>query len=364
MQMRGSGTKAIQGWAAAALLVLTALPAAAQTTAGGVAGSVHDEQGAAIPGATATLTSDTRGTVLSAAMNRSGEFVFATVPPDTYTLSVKADGFKSVERRNVVVNANDKLSVGTLVLTLGGVTETVSVSAETTPLQTQSAERSYAVEGQVIQNVAMNGRDFFGFAFLAPGVVVNGQPTPTGQASNNMSANGQRPSTNNVTIDGVTDIDTGNNGGPMVAISLDSIQEFKILTSNYQAEYGRSVGAQVSAVTKSGGRDFHGSAYALRRNSDMNANTWLNNKNTPATPVPPLENRDLGYTLGGPIYIPGKFNTEKNKLFFFLSQEYQHRLNAQISPQRVRVPTALERAGDFSQTRDSAGALFPYIRDY
>src|SRR4029079_6635495 len=102
MQMRGSGTKAIQRWAAAALLVLTALPAAAQTTAGGVTGSVHDEQGAAITGATATLTSDTRGTVLTAAMNRSGDFVFATVPPDTYTLSVKADGFKSVERRNVV----------------------------------------------------------------------------------------------------------------------------------------------------------------------------------------------------------------------------------------------------------------------
>jgi hypothetical protein len=102
--------------------VLSALPAAAQTTAGGVSGTVHDEQGAAIPGATATLISNTRGTVLTAAINRSGDFVFATVPPDTYTLSVKADGFKAVERKNVVVNANDKLSLGTLVLTLGGVT--------------------------------------------------------------------------------------------------------------------------------------------------------------------------------------------------------------------------------------------------
>jgi len=362
--MRGSWTKAIQRWGAAVLLVLSALPAAAQTTSGGVSGTVHDDQGAVIPGATATLTSNTRGTVLNAGVNRTGDFVFPTVQPDTYTLNVKADGFKAVERKNVVVNANDKLSLGTITLALGTVSETVSVTAEAPPLQTQSAERSYAIEGQVVQNVAVNGRDFFGLAWLAPGVVVNGQSTPTGQQSQAMSANGQRPSTNNVQIDGVTDIDTGNNGGPMVAISLDSIQEFKILTSNYQAEYGRSVGAQVSAVTKSGGRDFHGSAYALRRNSDSNANTWINNHNNPVTPVPPLENRDLGYTLGGPIYIPGKFNTDKNKLFFFLSQEYQHRLNAQIVPQRVRVPTAAERAGDFSQTRDSAGALFPYIRDY
>ena len=119
--MRGSGTKAIRRWAAAALLVLSALPAAAQTTAGGVSGTVHDEQGAVIPGATATLTSNTRGTVLTAAINRSGDFVFATVPPDTYMLSVRADGFKAVERKNVVVNANDKLSLGTLTLTLGGV---------------------------------------------------------------------------------------------------------------------------------------------------------------------------------------------------------------------------------------------------
>lgn len=363
--MRGSWTKAaIRSLGAVALIAMSALPAAAQTTSGDVGGTVHDQQGAALPLATVTLTSNTRGTVLNAAANKTGDFVFTSVQPDTYTLSVKADGFKSVERKNIVVNANDHLALGTIALELGAVTETVSVTAEATPLQTQSAERSYAVEGQVVQNVAVNGRDFFGLAFLAPGVVVNGASNSTGMQSQNMSANGQRPSTNNVTLDGVTDIDTGNNGGPMVAISLDSIQEFKILTSDYQAEYGRSVGAQVSAVTKSGGRDFHGSAYAFRRNSDANSNTWLNNHNNPVTPVPPLDNRDLGYTLGGPIFIPGKFNTDKSKLFFFLSQEYEHRLNAQIVPQRVRVPTALERAGDFSQTRDNAGNLFPYIRDY
>src|SRR5207247_4571563 len=231
--MSGSWTKtAIQRWGAVALIAASALPAAAQTTSGGVTGTVQDQQGAASLGATVTLTSNTRGNVLVASVNRTGDFTFPPVSPDTYTLAVKADGFKTVERKNVVVHANDKLSVGIITLDLGGVTETVSVSAESTPLQTQSAERSYAIEGQVVQNVAVNGRDFFGLAFLAPGVVVNNQPTPTGQASNNMSANGQRPSTNNVQIDGVTDIDTGNKGGPMVANSPDSTKELQTTTTN------------------------------------------------------------------------------------------------------------------------------------
>ena len=178
-----------------------------------------------------------------------------------------------------------------------------------------------------------------------------------------MSANGQRTNSNNVQIDGITDMDTGNNGGPMVALSLDSVQEVKLLTSNYQAEYGRSAGAQLTAVTKSGGREFHGSAYWFRRKDDLNANTWINNRNTPVTPVPKLDQRDLGYTIGGPVMIPGK-SSDKSRLFFFFSQEFQHRLNPQTTPQRVRVPTALERQGDFSQTRDSSGNLFPYVRDY
>jgi hypothetical protein len=149
----------------------------------------------------------------------------------------------------------------------------------------------------------------------------------------------------------------------MVEVSLDSIQEVKVLTSNYQAEYGRSAGAQISAVTKSGGRAFHGSGYWFRRNDDLNANTWINNRNTPKTPVPPLNHRDVGYTIGGPVLLPG-WNADRTKLFFFWSQEYQSRLSPQTTPVRVRVPTDLERQGDFSQTRDNAGTLFPFIRDY
>jgi hypothetical protein len=347
--------------ALACLLMLPAI-AAAQITSASVSGAVRDSQGAVIPGATVTLTSAARGTVLVATSTVEGDFVFAAVDADTYTLRVAMDGFKTVERIGIVVHPGDRVSVGTVAIEVGAVAETVTVSARATELQTESAERSYAVEGKAVQNIAVNGRSFFGLAFLAPGVVTT-QATPTGDSAT-MSANGQRMNSNNVQVDGITDMDTGNNGGPMVAVSLDSVQEVKVLTSNYQAEYGRSAGAQISAVTKSGGRDFHGSAYWFRRRDDFNANTWINNRNAPKTPTPLLDQRDLGYTIGGPVVLPGGFNTERNRLFFFWSQEYQKRRNPQTTPQRVRVPTALERQGDFSQTRDNAGNLFPYIRDY
>ncbi len=258
-QLAGGFIRAITAFA---LIAISALPLAAQSTSGTVSGSVKDPQGAAVPTAVVTLTSGLRGTVLTATVNSKGEFVFASVLPKTYTLLAKADGFKPAERTKVVVNASDRLSLGGITLELGGVQETVSVTADAAVLQTATAERSFAVTGDSMQKLAVNGRGFFNMAFLAPGVVVNGQPTTANQESQAMSANGQRPSTNNVTLDGVTDVDTGNNGGPMVAVSTDSVQEVKILTSNYQAEYGRSAGAQIMAVTKRGTRDFHGSAYA------------------------------------------------------------------------------------------------------
>src|SRR5512136_1389842 len=126
-----------------------------------------------------------------------------------------------------------------------------------------------------------------------------------------------------MTIDGVANIDTGNNGGNMVQTNLDAIAEFKMLTSSYQAEYGRAVGGQVQVVTKSGGRDFAGSAYWYGRRSDWNANTWTNNRD--GIPKPETSRNDFGYTLGGPVYVPGRFNEDKTKLFFFWSQEFQRR---------------------------------------
>jgi hypothetical protein len=318
-----------------ALLLMLALSAvarqaAAQITSGSVTGSIRDSQGGVIPGASVILVSAARGTSLEVTSNEQGDFAFPIVEAETYVLRVGLAGFKTLTRPGIIVHAGDRVSLGVVTIEVGEIAETVTVLADSPQLQVRTAERSFAVEGQAVQNIAVNGRGFLNLALLAPGVVSTATP---GQApgAHTLSANGQRTNSNNVQIDGVTDMDTGNNGGPMVEVSLDSIQEVKVLTSNYQAEYGRSAGAQISAVTKSGGRAFHGSGYWFRRNDDLNANTWINNRNTPKTPVPPLDHRDVGYTIGGPVLLPGS-NADRTKLFFFWSQEYQSRLTRRRRP--------------------------------
>lgn len=347
------------------LILLPSLPAAAQSTSGSIAGTVTDPQQAAVPVATVTVSDEAKSFSQTVTTDREGRFVFPALPPSTYTLTIEAPGFKKVQRPGVVLVANDKLTLGDLMLEVGVASETVTVTAEATLVQAESAERSYAIQGEIVRNIAVNGRSFTALASIAPGLVSTTN-TGTPESITNISANGLRTSANNIQIDGVATVDTGNNG-QMFAVNLDAISEFKVLTSNYQAEYGRSAGAQISAVTRSGTREFHGSFYAFRRHDGMNANTWLNNRDsTPANRInkPRLDQRDIGYTLGGPIYIPNFFNRDRQKLFFFFNQEHQKRLTPPTSLTRVTVPTALERIGDFSKTVDNGGQPFPYIQDY
>ncbi|HKQ90942.1 MAG TPA: TonB-dependent receptor [Blastocatellia bacterium] len=344
--------------------------AAAQTTSGSIVGTITDPSQAAISNATVKITDESRSFTLSGTTDGEGRFVFPQVPPGTYKLSIEATGFKKLERTGILLVANDRLTLGDIVVQVGATSETVTVVAEATLLQAESAERSYAVQGEVVRNIAVNGRNFAQLASVAAGLVTT---SSNGVADDitQISANGLRTSANNLQIDGVATVDTGNNG-QLVQVTLDAISEFKVLTSNYQAEYGRSAGAQISAVTKSGTKDFHGSFYAFRRHDGMNANTWINNHTASRdaagnlrnfTPKPKLDQRDLGYTIGGPVWIPKIFNENKDKVFFFFNQEYQKRLTPPNGPNRVTVPTALERAGDFSQSVDNAGKLFNFIRD-
>jgi hypothetical protein len=356
---------------AGAMLLAVQAPLLAQTTSASVFGQVKDAQGGVLPGATVTLTSRTQGNVLTATTDGEGRFVFAIVRPDLYSLKVTLQGFKTLERTNVTVSANDKFSAGVLALQVGEVTEEISVLSRVSELQTTSGERSFTLESETIKNIANNGRALFNFANLVPGVLQNGTSgTENGQVSA-FTVNGQRPNSNNMTIDGVANIDTGDNGGNMATTNIDAVAEFKVLTNSYQAEYGRAVGGQLQVVTKSGTQSFHGSGYWYGRRSDWNANTWTNKRAAAPPPVgsgkliekAEASRNDYGYTLGGPIYIPGKFNTDKKQLFFFWSQEYQRRTDPAAS-REGRVPTALERMGDFSKSVDASGNPFPYIRDY
>jgi hypothetical protein len=325
------------------LTVFGVAPAVAQVTTGNVAGSVRDAQGGLVPGATVTLTSATRGTSLEAQTNANGDFVFPNVTGDTYIIKVTLEGFKTLERKNIAVSPGDRVAVGALTLEVGTLSETVTVAGESPVIQASSGERSFTVTTEAVQNLPINTRNWSALTALTPGVVGS---TRLGNAGTQ---------NNTVMMDGVAIMDTGNNG-QMLQTNIDAIAEVKILTSGYQAEYGRSSGMQITAVTKSGSNRFRGSTYDIERNSDWNANSWANQRN--GDPKAVSKQRDWGYTIGGPVGKPGG----SNKLFFFYGHEYRPRTSGG-DIRRFRVPTALERAGDFSQTTDNTGALFNRIYD-
>jgi hypothetical protein len=347
-----------------ALVLATISPAvvAAQTTSASVSGVVQDSQGGILPGVTVTMTSRTQGNTVTAVTDAGGRFVFPIVRPDSYTLRATLEGFKTTERTNVVVNANDKLSTGALTMEIGGVTEEVSVTGRVVELQTTSGERSFTLESETLKDIANNGRAVFNYVTLVPGALSQNRGNTELGSVSGFTVNGQRPNSNNITIDGVANIDTGDNGGNMATTNIDAVAEVKVLTNAYQAEYGRAVGGQLQVVTKSGTQSIRGSGYWYGQRSDWNANTYLNKRETPEVPKPKTSRNDQGYTIGGPVVFPG-FNQEKKKLFFFWSQEFEQRTNPP-SLHQARVPTALERRGDFSQSVDSSGNPFPYVRDY
>jgi len=335
-------------------LVVSAMPAAAQITTGTVVGNVKDSTGGVVPGATVVLISEARGTKsVPAVTNATGDYVFPNLTPDTYTVEVTMDGFRTVRRPGLAVSGGDRVTVPALTLEPGGAAETVNVTSEAPLIQASSGERSFAVSTVQIENLPVNhlGGGFTNFTSFTPGVVASGASA----GGTRLGGVGQ----NNIMMDGISAMDTGNNG-QMLNMNVESIAEVKVLTQGYQAEYGRSSGLQITAVTKSGTNRYRGSAYDIKINSDWNENSWVNEKNGD---VKPVNKRDIyGYSLGGPVGKPGG----SNKLFFFYSHEFRP-TNAAINngnPIRLRVPTALERAGDFSQTLDNNGALFNLIRDH
>jgi hypothetical protein len=354
-----------RGWRPALVtLLFAAYPAFAhaQTTSASVAGIVQDQQGGVLPGVTVTMTSRTQGNTQTAVTDAGGRFAFPIVRPDTYTLHVALQGFRPFERTNLVVNANDKLTVGALTLELGGLAEEVSVTSRVTELQSVSGERSFTLESEALKHIAISGRMVFNLATLVPGTLSQTRGNTELTQISDLTVNGQRPNSNNITIDGVSNIDTGDNGHNMATTNIDAVAEFKILTNAYQAEYGRAAGGQVQVVTKSGTQNLHGSGYWYGRRSEWTANTYLNKRETPEIPKPKTSRNDQGYTVGGPVSIGG-FNRDRKKLFFFWSQEFQRRLDP-ASVRQTQVPTALERRGDFSQSVDSSGNPFPYIKDF
>src|SRR5262245_16531870 len=344
------------------LALLLAVTAFAQTSAS-LSGTVHDSQGGAVVGAKVTLK-DAGGKVqLDTTTNNEGFYTFPIIQPATYTVTIEATGFKKSVQSGVVVNASDRQSTGITVLEVGDISNTVEVTADAAQLQikTESGEQGTAINNQQIQNLAVNGRNYLDLLKLTPGVVVTTNFAVSGPGGfGNIDINGTRTGKNNLTIDGTTNVDTGSNGTQHIALSLDNISEFKLLTSNFQAEYGRSGGGAIQIVTKSGTSQFHGTGYYFHRHEQFNSNSFFNNANGFKSGQPGVLNNprnfyrynQQGYNIGGPVLLPKK--ALKDKLFFFWSQEWQEQLVPQAAKQS-RAPTKDELAGDFSKSRDGNG---------
>ena len=233
-------------------------------------------------------------------------------------------------------------------------------------LQTTSGERSFTLESEALTNIANNGRMLFNFATLVPGALQQGTAGAEIGAADGFTVNGQRPNSNNMTIDGVANIDTGNNGGNMATTNIDAVAEFKILTNAYQAEYGRAVGGQVQVVTKSGSQELPRLGLLVRPALGLERQHLVEQARGTAAvgAVQPAKTsrNDCGYTLGGPIFIPGlQRGQEEAVLLLQPGVPEPHGPGERAAGPRAHRPRA---GGDFSQSVDTSGNPFPYIRDY
>jgi hypothetical protein len=339
-------------------------------SAGAIFGTVKDANGAAVADAAITIADPAKSISQTASTSADGIFVFPQLPPGAYTIRVEKSGFKKVEKSNVILSTGDKLNAGDFVLEIGNVTEAIEIQADAGQLQikSESGERSDLVSGQQLRNIGLNGRNVIDMVKLVPGVISGGPASGSGASTvtnitGSFNINGTRSTQHEYTVDGVTNYNLGNNTGALVSVNPDALEEVKILTSNYQAEYGRSGGGFIALTTRSGTNQYHATGRYFRRHDSLNANTFFNNaRGGQGTFSRPLYRFNFyGWDFGGPVIAPrfgegGKaLWNGKEKLFFFINQEYYSQLVPQLSSVNIRVPTPAERSGDFSQSVDGSG---------
>ncbi|MBI3209744.1 MAG: carboxypeptidase regulatory-like domain-containing protein [Candidatus Solibacter usitatus] len=343
------------------VLIMAAFRMDAQNVAGSIKGSLFDPAASPVPNADLILTHAGTGASTTAKSNAAGLFVFPSVLAGTYRIQIHQPGFRRQEISSIDITAGEIRDLGNITLQLGEVKEAVTVIDTPPAMQLASGEKSGLVSGDQMNELALKGRDFFALVSLLPGVVDDGsvsRETASHGAFAGISINGGRSDNKNFTVDGIGALDTGSNNTVHYEPNMDSIAEVKVLTSNYQAEYGRSAAGLISVVTKGGGQKFHGSGWFNYRHEQFNANSFFRNRT--GLIKPPYRYRIGGYSIGGPIYIPNKFNSGKSRLFFFASQEFT-RQKVDSGAQFRLMPSELERAGNFSRTLDTNGRLVPII---
>ena len=346
------GNRTITTWAL--LLVLAVGRLIAQTGGtGSILGSVVDSTGAVIPKATVSVTNTATAVRSKATTTSAGDYTVLSLIPGQYTVVAEAPGFAKEEITGVTLVVAQQARVN-LVLKPGDVSATVTVAADATQLDTDNAAISQLVSSQQVTELPLNGRSFIDLLFIGAGAVeTGGEQSGHPGAGDAISINGSRPESNSYLLDGILNTDQTVNV-PSLNLSIDAIEQFKVLSETYSAQYGLGAN-QISVVTRSGTNNFHGSAFDFIRNDAFDARNYFQGK----TSNPKLRQNQFGYVLDGPVWIPKLYNG-KDKTFFMANYEGWRIINGGLSGYTA-VPTPAELAGNFSTpvTDPLTGMPFP-----
>ena len=336
--------------------VASILPLHAQVDTGSITGTVTDQSGAVVNGAKVTLTNEGTGAALSLTTGSDGSYTFSPVRIGSYKIDASAQGFKTVSQTHVVVNVGANVLVN-LKLPAGSVSETVEVTGAVPVLQTQDASVGQVMDTRNVNNLPLNGRNFTFLAQLSAGVNSPQADTRGNASTGAFSANGFRPAQNNYMLDGIDNnsdtVDFLNGTNFVVLPPVDAIQEFKVQTTDFSAEYGRSGAAVMNATVKSGTNQLHGDVWEFFRNDKLDAADYFERRQDASgnwrTQKGELRQNQFGFTLGGPVVIPHVFNG-RNKVFFF--GDYEGLRRRQGTVQTGAVPTLAERNSGYTNLQD------------
>jgi hypothetical protein len=314
-------------------------------------GTVADNAGV-VPGATVTATDAATGLVRSSPSNEQGVFRLLSLPPGKYSLRVEMEGFKQITLDDIMLLSGETRDVGKLVLSIGVRTESITVTAESTPVQIATSSLQKTVTGDQLTMIQVKGRDIFGMMKILPGVVDTTLSRDFAQWSSGrgLSINGGNSLNKNTTIDGVPVGEEGGDGTTHITPNIDAIGEVNVITSGYTAENGRQSSGLISIITKSGTNKLKGSGWYNARRDKWNKNDYFRIKQGAEKPF--FAVNISGYSIGGPVVVPKVIDSrfDQKKVFFFMSQEFTDDIRP-TNVTRTNLPTALERAGNFSQTR-------------
>ncbi len=361
-----------------ALWLTMSIAAQAQSDNAVIGGFVKDPAGAVVANAKVTVKSEDRAFERTTTSNSEGYYVVSAVPPGLYTIAVEATGFKGYRETGRKVDPNLTVNIDVSLQT-GQVSETVTVEASTTQIQTETATVGRLVETKQVEYLQLNGRNPLFLSQLRPGVqggALGGNSFAL--TTGGLNINGGRTQDSLITYDGAVGVRTRSNGTSIGVADVEATQEVQVLAANYNAEYGRASGGQIRIVTRSGSSDFHGAFYEYLRNAAFNGNAWDRNRNTPANQPcdnpsfekaqhcrpAPFRYNQFGYSLSGPVVIPGTgLKKDGGKLFWLWGQEWVRQRRSDNSTQRVA--TAKMRTGDFSELAVAGNPLgvVRFIRD-